>query len=60
MPKCKKTGENNLFKNLKQDKKILKYLTAAEIENLSDYKTHIGFAPKKAAETIQKIKAQIK
>lgn len=54
-----KTGENNLFKNLKQDKKILKYLTAAEIENLSDYKTHIGFAPKKSAETVRKIKQNI-
>lgn len=54
-----KTGENNLFKNLKQDKKILKYLTAAEIENLSDYKTHIGFAPKKSAETVRKIKQNL-
>ena len=54
-----KTGENNLFKNLKQDKKILKYLTASEIENLSNYKTHIGFAPKKAAETVKKIKQKL-
>ena len=54
-----KTGENNLFKNLKQDKKILKYLKATEIENLSNYKTHIGYAPKKAAETVQKIRQNL-
>ncbi len=54
-----KTGENNLFKNLKQDKKILKYLKASDIENLSNYKTHIGFAPKKTAETVKKIKQKL-
>lgn len=50
------TGKNNLFTNLKKDKKLLKYLTPAEIENLSDYKHHIGFAPKKASDFAQKIK----
>lgn len=53
------TGKNNLFTNLKKDKKLLKYLTPAEIENLSNYKHHIGLAPKKAVAFAQKIKKNI-
>lgn len=53
------TGKNNLFSNLKKDKKLLKYLTPSEIENLSDYRHHIGLAPKKAADFAQKIKQNI-
>ncbi len=53
------TGKNNLFTNLKKDKKLLKYLTPAEIENLSDYKHHIGLAPKKASDFAQKIKQSL-
>lgn len=55
-----KNGLNNLFDNLKKDKRVLKYLTALEIESLSNYKNHIGFAPQKSTETAQKIKKLIK
>ncbi len=51
-----KTGENRLFKNLGNDKAILEYLTKAEIENLTNYKKHIGLSEKKSKLMISKIK----
>lgn len=51
-----KTTQNNLFDNLKKDKQVLKYLTPLEIDGLTNFKNHIGFAPKKSAETALKIK----
>lgn len=50
------SGKNDLFPNLKKDKKLLKYLNSNEIEKLADYKNHIGLASQKAAEFVQKIK----
>ncbi len=54
-----KNGQNNLFKNLKADKNITKYLSTQEIENLQDFKNHIGFAVSKAHDTAQKVKLLI-
>jgi len=51
-----RTGENNLFQNLKKDKSILKYLSKDEIENLTDYKKHIGLSEKKSNLVISNIK----
>ena len=53
------SGKNTLFENLKKDKKLLKYLTKTQIEDLSDYKNYIGHAAQIAAETAQKIRATV-
>jgi adenylosuccinate lyase len=51
--------DNNLFSYLKKDREISKYLKHAEIERLSNVKTHIGLAPKIAAEFAQRIKQNL-
>lgn len=51
-----KGGKNTLFENVQKDKEIGKYLGKEEIEQLSDYKTHIGLAPKKATDFARQIK----
>jgi len=50
------SGTNKLFESLKRDKRILKYLTALEIESLSDYKNHIGNAFDKSVDMAKKIR----
>ncbi len=55
-----KTGENNLFKNLENDKQILKYLSKEEIKSLNNFQNHVGFASEKAHATAQKIKLLLK
>lgn len=55
-----KTGQNDLFDKLKKDKGVLKYLTPLEIDGLTNFKNHIGFAPKKSSETALKIKKLLK
>ncbi len=50
---------NNLFIYLKKDKEINKYLTPAQIQELSNVRSHIGLAPKKAAQFAKKIKKQL-
>ena len=51
-----KTGNNNLFETVANDKIITKFLTKIEIDSLSNYKSHIGMAVKKSQDTTQKIK----
>lgn len=50
---------NNLFRYLQKDKEINKYLTPAQVQELSDVRSHIGLASKKAAQFAKKIRQQL-
>lgn len=53
-------GEKNmLFANVQKDKEINKYLNNQEIEKLSNYKNHVGFASLKAKQMAHRIKTVI-
>jgi adenylosuccinate lyase len=51
------SGKNPLFENLKNDKRITKYLTADELGRLFDFKKHIGLASSKSVRISEKVKA---
>jgi adenylosuccinate lyase len=50
---------NRLIENLMQDQDLLKWITADEIEQISDIESYTGFANQRAKDLVQKIRSKL-